>query len=695
MSGYTSITFAPAFPWLVLAAMALAAAVLLAFGLWRRAPGLGWRALAFAALLLALVNPSLTEEQREPLADVAVIVVDESGSQEIGEREERTAEAVAHIRERLEAYKDLDLRVVPAGAATAGGIHDNGTRLFEALERALSDTPHSRIAGAVLVTDGQVHDAPADPAAWAFKAPLHVVLTGKQNEADRRLVVVQAPRYGIVGENLSLTLRVEDNADLPANARARITLRHQGAEPQRFDMRLGVDQDIPFTLTHAGQTVIEIEAAAGPSELTMRNNRAVVVVNGVRDRLRVLLVSGEPHAGERTWRNLLKADPSVDLVHFTILRPPEKQDGTPINELSLIAFPIRELFEVKLDEFDLVIFDRYRRRGVLPLIYLNNVAEYVRRGGAILEAAGPAFATPLSLYRTPLETVLPGQPSGAVFEAGFKPRLTGEGRRHPVTASLPGAGKTAEDAPEWGRWFRMVEVSATSGHALMNGAADRPVLLLDRVGDGRVAQLLSDHAWLWARGFEGGGPQAELLRRLAHWLMKEPDLEENVLRGSARGSRLEIVRRSIEPDTTPVVVTDPTGKETEVVLQDLGDGRAMGTLAVEEPGLYRLRDAAREAFAAVGSTNPLEYSDVRTTTAPLAPVVRARGGALVWATEDGLPEIRRIKPGRDAAGRGWIGFAANRDYVVTGVRQVDMLPPVVLLLAIIGLLITAWRREGR
>ena len=113
-------------------------------------------------------------------------------------------------------------------------------------------------------------------------------------------------------------------------------------------------------------------------------------INGVRDRLRVLLVSGEPHAGERTWRNLLKSDASVDLVHFTILRPPEKQDGVPVDELSLIAFPTRELFIEKIEDFDLIIFDRYRRRGILPSLYLENIAQLrpQRRRGAGLRRPG-------------------------------------------------------------------------------------------------------------------------------------------------------------------------------------------------------------------------------------------------------------------------------------------------------------------
>jgi hypothetical protein len=441
--------------------------------------------------------------------------------------------------------------------------------------------------------------------------------------------------------------------------------------------------------------VVELSVNSAEDELTLRNNQAVVLTNGVRDRLRVLLVSGKPHSGERTWRNLLKADPSVDLVHFTILRPPEKQDGTPINELSLIAFPIRELFEVKLDEFDLIIFDRYHRRGVLPSVYLENIAEFVRKGGALLEAAGPSFASPLSLYRTPLESVLPGRPSGNVFETGFRPALTETGFRHPVTAALKGAGPHGADKPTWGRWFRMIDADAISGRALMHGIDNKPVLILDRVGKGRVAQLLSDQAWLWARGYEGGGPQAELLRRLAHWLMKEPDLEEEKLTARARSDRIDIERRTLSDTNPPITVTGPAGQSWQVKLTDQGLGRSTGRLAVSDPGIYRLTDGTNDAVAAVGGINPLEFQDVRATEAPLAALTKATGGGVFWLADQGVPTIRRIRPGRDAHGGGWIGFKANNDYLVTGVRQIDLLPPVVTLIIVAGAMLLAWRREGR
>ena len=690
MESFAGIVFDPLVPRLLLLGLAVAALLVSGFALWRRASGALWRLAALALALVVLASPSLVQEDRSLLPDVAVAVIDDSPSMGIGTRRQQAAEAEAALKAKFAHIPNLELRVVHAGGPAAKlGPSDDGTRLFEALNRALADTPRERVAGAVLVTDGEVHDVPTPEAAGKLGGPIHGLIVGNRGEVDRRLIVEEAPSYGIVGDPLSIAIRVEeagaDGTEVP------VTVRIQGGETRTLTVPIGTRRNIPFTLRHGGPTFIEIEVAPGPHELTLQNNRAAVMVNGVRDRLRVLLVSGEPHAGERTWRNLLKADPSVDLVHFTILRPPEKQDGTPIRELSLIAFPIRELFEVKLSQFDLIIFDRYRRRGVLPQQYFQNIADYVNNGGALLEASGPAFGSPLSLYRTPLAAVLPGQPTGNVLTEGFTPMLTDAGRRHPVTADLPGADPAH---PAWGRWFRQVEVQPTGGTVVMSGIGGRPLLLLDRVGKGRVAQLLSDQVWLWARGFEGGGPQAELLRRTAHWLMKEPELEEDSLSATANGDHLDIVRRSMRPDPHPVDVTTPSGASEHVALKDLGDGRAVGSLAVGEPGLYRLGDGTRATIAAVGAINPKEFADVRATDKLLAPAAAASKGSVKWLV-DGMPDVRLLPPDRDYAGRGWIGLIAHRDYLVNGVRQVALLPALLALALILAALLFAWRREGR
>ncbi|HYC04189.1 MAG TPA: hypothetical protein VED40_12895 [Azospirillaceae bacterium] len=692
-----SVVLSPLVPvWLLLALSAVAAVgLLLAFR--RRARGAGWRLLAIAVLVLALLNPSLVSEERAPIKDVAVVVVDQSPSQNVGGRRERAERALADLQRRLAAFDDLEVRVVrSAGGTAAESAAMTETRLLEELSRAVTDLPRRRLAGAVLITDGQVHDVAENARLVEDIGPIHTLLTGEREEGDRRLVIVRAPSFGIVGKPVDIRVRVED---LPAgSADAVLQVRQDGAQPRSYAIRAGEELDLSFTLEHAGQNVFEMEVSAAGQELSLSNNRAAVVVNGVRDRLRVLLVSGEPHAGERTWRNLLKADPGVDLVHFTILRPPEKQDGTPIRELSLIAFPIRELFELKLNEFDLIIFDRYKQRGVLPLSYLSNIADYVEKGGAFLEASGPTFATAMSLYRTPLGVVLPGEPTGDVLKQPFKPAVTDAGKRHPVTAGL--AGGAADGVGAWGRWFRQIEVQAGRGTTVMSGLDGRPLLILDRVGEGRVAQLASDQIWLWSRGFEGGGPQAELLRRLAHWLMKEPELEENDLRLRVDGNRLTVERRSLEPDPTPVELTSPSDARQSLPLADREDGVATATVAAGEPGIWRATDGKRTALAVVGAVNPPELADMRTTPEKLEPVTKASGGGVYWLADYGggggdAPDVRRVRPDRDAAGRAWLGLRANGDYTVTGVTQVPLLPAFLVLLLAVGLLLAAWRREGR
>ena len=696
-----SIVFAPLAPPPVLIALGVVALAMAALALWRGSPGWGLRALAFGALIAAIANPSLVREDRRPLADVAFLVIDESASQGVEDRTETTAAASEAIRaeiDRLAARggvdSPLDLRVLRAGAE-GGPAGDPGTRLLSALDEAAAEVAADRIAGAILLTDGQVHDLDR---LESFPGPVHALITGREDEADRRLFVETAPGFGIVGESVTAVARLEALGTAPAGVPAEVLVSIDGGAPRRIAARIGERLEIEIPIEHGGANVVELVLPPGEDELTDRNNRAVFTVNGVRDRLRVLLVSGEPHPGERTWRNLLKADPSVDLVHFTILRPPSKQDGTPVYELSLIAFPTRELFLEKIDEFDLIIFDRYRRRGVLPTPYLGNIARYVREGGAVLVASGPAFSGVESLWRTPLADVIPARPTAGVFEEGFAPRVTEIGGRHPVTAGLlavapPPAEGEEEDAP-WGRWFRQIDVEPLSGEILMDGARERPLLILDRVDEGRVAVLASDHAWLWTRGFEGGGPQAELLRRLAHWLMKEPELEEEALIATVQGARITVDRRSVGDGPEQLEVTAPSGATSTHAFTDIGPGRWRTVVETSEQGLHRLTDGELEAVAAVGPPAPREFANPISTPDRLAPLAEATGGAAERLGET-IPDIRRVREGRVAEGRGWVGLARREAYAVEDVRLTALAPGWLALLITAGLLVAAWRVESR
>ncbi|MBK1636823.1 glutamine amidotransferase [Rhodovulum adriaticum] len=682
MSG--AVILDPLLPWPVLwAALALAVGMV-GLALWRGLGGWWLRGLAAAAVLAALANPSLQTEDRNPLSDIVVLVVDDSASQRLADRPDQTAQAVEAVRAEVARLDNTELRIVRLG----DGQGNEGTLLMTALAEALAEVPRARLAGAILLTDGQLHDLDRAP---DMPAPLHALLTGQPDDWDRRLVVTNAPAFAILGEEVMLTLRIEDQgaAPVPPDATTQIDIAIDGAEPQTYTVPLNRDLELPVMLEHAGRNVIQFSVAAQPGELTDRNNAAVVQINGVRDRLRVLLVSGEPHPGERTWRNLLKSDSSVDLVHFTILRPPEKQDGVPVSELSLIAFPTRELFLEKIDEFDLIVFDRYKRRGILPMLYLENVRDYVEKGGAVLIAAGPDFASAESIYRSPLADILPAEPTARVIEEGYAPAITDLGQRHPVTQGLK-----AEAGGEWGRWFRLIDLTPKGGQVVMSGLGDRPLLVLDRVGEGRVALLASDHAWLWNRGFEGGGPQLELLRRLAHWMMREPDLEEEALSAEAEGRRMTITRRTLSEGARSVTVTRPDGSEEQVTLQEVAPGRFQATYEGPEIGLYRLADDDLDTVIALGPAAPREFEETIASGARLAgPVDATRGGILPVSA--GMPDIRTVREGRAAAGRGWIGITPRGAYLTADVRITPLAPAWAFLLLAAAFSLGAWLREGR
>ena len=684
------VAFAPLVTTQVLWAAVAAACILSLLLFVSRSRGAVVRALALALIVLALANPSLTREDRDPLSSVAVVVVDKSPSQNFGNRARQTIEARAAVVSRLSRIPGLDVRVIEAGQSDG---ETDGTRLFTALGSALADVPSDRVAGAIMITDGRVHDVPADAGALGFAAPIHALITGSRDERDRRVALIAAPRFGIVGQSQTVTYRVEDQgAD---RGTAQVTVRRDGEVIETRTVAVGRPQQADIPIPHAGANIVEIEAAPLQDELTTVNNRAVVSIDGVRDKLRVLLVSGEPNAGERTWRNLLKSDASVDLVHFTILRPPEKQDGTPINELSLIAFPTRELFQQKIGEFQLIIFDRYAHQGVLPIMYFDNITRYVRDGGAVLVAAGPDYASPTSIWRTPLDAILPAEPSGNVTERGFHARLTELGKRHPVTRDLEGSDS---DPPHWSRWFRLVDTRNPTGTAVMQGPDKKPLLILSREGEGRVALLLSDQLWLWARGFEGGGPHLDLLRRLSHWLMKEPDLEEEALRLTASGHELLVRRQTMAEEVADVTLTSPSGTTRTLKLAPVEPGTWQGSVPANELGLWRATDGKLNALVSIGPANPREFAEVTSTTDVLQPIAAATGGdsrRLDNGSGVSVPRIIAVRSGDTYHGDDWIGLKMRDASVVRGIGVLPVFAGLLGLLLLLGSLAGTWAREGR
>jgi len=685
------VHFEPFFAIEWIAALCVIIVAMLAISAIQHRGGIILRGIAAALFILALLNPSLLQKQREAVKDVAVLVVDESMSQRVGNREARTQEALAHARDAIGDLENIELRIVNAPENAALSPE---TFLFDALDREFADVPQNRRAGSILLTDGQVHDVPKNLESIESYGPIHVLLTGDKDEKDRRIDVVQNPAYGIVGDRVKVTYKVSQSDNIDAQS-ATVTLNRFDGKPQVFDVQVDNEQEIEFALEHAGENIFELSVEGVEGEITEANNRTAIRINGVRDRLKVLLVSGQPHAGGRTWRDLLTSDPGVDLVHFTILREPEKLDATPQNELALIAFPFRELFEVKLYDFDLIVFDRYKLNRILPQHYFDNIASYVKKGGALLEASGPSFAGENSIFYTDIGTILPATPDGEIISAVFKPQLSKLGRTHPVTEGLDPLASAGQE-PSWGAWLRQVSLQTRTGDTLMTGHDEKPLLILDRVGEGRVAQFGSDHIWLWSRGYDGGGPHAELLRRTVHWLMKEPALDEKALNISVSGNVIRVRSRDAKAEELALTMTKPNGANEEILLTRGENGFLEISVTADQLGIYAFTDAdGIKRFVIFGEQNPPELRDILSTQEKLSPITQASKGDIIWLEDVAKPSFRTLSRATRFAGRDWLGLKSNNAFSVKSVESRALLPSWAWLVLLTGVLVSAWWREGR
>ncbi|MBI1359423.1 MAG: hypothetical protein GC155_03970 [Alphaproteobacteria bacterium] len=677
------LAFDPLIPWVLLWSLVGGAAVLWIVYVALR--GRAWllRALALSILTLALANPLWVKEQREPLKDIVAVVLDRSESMQFKGRTEAAKAAFDQIKQKIEADDTMELRVAETDPEA------DGTDMYAALQAALSDAPRERIGGAIMITDGQIHDLPADPKEAAQLGPIHGLIVGGENEVDRRIEIQSAPSFGIVDQPVEMRIEVDDPKEKTVDVS--ISINGVPQRPQRVNV--GEPSTIKLTMKRRGDNLVVLQVPGIPGELTLANNLASANISGVKDRLRVLLVTGEPHAGARVWRDLLKSDPQVDLVHFTILRPPQKTDTTPTDEIALISFPKAELFKDKLDQFDLVIFDHELRPLVLEPQYLDRISRYVENGGALLVAVGPPYKDPdaVPLYNSPLAAVLPGIWTGQVVEKKFVPQLTALGKRHSVTATLP-------TDPPWGPWMRYMKVEKGGDASLMQAPDGSPLLLLKRVSKGRVATVLSDQIWLWARGYEGGGPYAELIRRVAHWLMKEPELEEEFLKLKAGSQSIEADLRTLSDNPPPLDLTGPDGKSTETPWTLVSPGQYRADLPAGELGLYSAKSGDLTAVALRGPSHPREYQDLRATTDILKPLATATLGGVMRIGSDStpnMPDIRRVAERGNAAGSNWIGIRKRNAYAVRATESINLLPGVLGMALAVLFMMLAWRREGR
>src|ERR1700704_5917306 len=263
----------------------------------------------------------------------------------------------------------------------------------------------------------------------------------------------------------------------------------------------------------------------------------------------------------------------------------------------------------------------------------------------------------------------------------------------------PGAPKAPPaEPPRWSRFFRTVDTRNTTTPPVMTGADGKPLLLLARYGEGRVALLLSDHIWLWARGYEGGGPHLDLLRRMSHWLMKQPDLDEEALRLQVQGHDLVVLRQTMADSVAPVTVTSPTGASRELTLSATEPGTWTAAILANELGLWKATDGTLKALINVGPTNPKEFSEVTSTTEMLKPLTQATGGDARRVVDGSSVELPRIVPVRASGvfrGDGWVGVKMRDASVVKGVGVLPVFAGLIGLLLLLGAFAATWLREGR
>jgi len=656
------ISFSPLLPLPLLAAAGIASLIAVIIALAVRARGAAWRIPGFALLFLILCGPSYVVQTRHGLPDIAVAVVDQSQSMRIGSRAAMAAAALKKLQADAAKIPNLQFRVVAVPAAA-----DGGTALFGALRDGLADIPAAQLAGVIAITDGEVSDAPKQ---LGLPAPLTALLAARGEETDRELRLNNAPAYGLVGQNVQLGFTVIDHGADDAGRLAAVTVSSNGSVIWSQSVPVGVPVSVAVPVRHAGAAIISVQVAPLPGEVSEVNDQAAFTLNGVRKRLEVLLISGDPDQGERSWRVLLKSDPAVELVHFTILRTPgEIMDALP-NELALVPFPVQQLFDDDIGKFDLIILDQFNASGLLPPQYLGNIANRVEAGGALLVEVGPEFVTDGSLAYTPLAPVLPAVPAppGTVTQA-FTPGITALGARHPVTAPFAGMAL----AP----WYRQEIATPTAGDVLMQGADNAPLLILAKFGQGRVGMLLSDQFWLWTRGGAEAGPALPLLRRCVHWLLNEPALEAEALTATIADGQITVQRQTLSENYPgDAIITTPDGQSLRLKLRPQAPGNYAASLAADQPGVWHAQEGGLNADAALAAQNALEYQDLAATSQRLRPIA----GNIIWLGQDPAPALAPMLRRRYAS-------------AVTGTSSMPLLPPFPSMLAVLVLLTASWWRE--
>ena len=702
---------------LVLLGMALVAGVVLAGMGLRREPSPGrkialWslRILAGLAALFFLLEPGIRNMQVAQTKNRVAVLVDRSASMNFPvdeggrTRSEVVAEYLESISPELEGLEDrfvfevygFDPELAPISSeklrsepASAGR-----TDLLTALRSAKAGEQGSsrKLSGILLFSDGADNSELASGVAGAaksmladFQVPVSTFVVGSDGLKDLAVERVKVDDFAFVRNSITVEVEVRGRGFAGQNVPVVLSRENQTIASKSVAIESNDDvKTVAFTFTpdQTGRFVYSVNVPVYPGEAVKENNTRSFVLKVIRDRVRVLLVVGRPSWDERFLRGLLKQDPNVDLVSFYILRT-SNEDTNVLDanrELSLIPFPVEEIFDQKLHTFDVVIFQNfgYVDRNIPIEQYERNLEEYVREGGAFAMLGGDlAFGNGRDIFPQ-LMKAMPVEASGTPpDEAPFQARLTPEGARHPVTAIAQAAGES--NAAAWAALPAIPGANLTRAkpgatvlldHPLQNvDGRPAPLLALWEYGRGRSMVLATDASWHWSfTSHVDGAPERSYDRfwsNALRWLVRDPEL--TTLRVTADPPQVEpgkpvaaLVTARL-PDYAPadgaqVVVELHSVEDRQVIATQTGTTGSDGVVRVEfppvKPGAYKLEATATRGEQSLGEGDDAvavravgpELSDASVRGDLLQALAKETSGRAFQLPRSGLPDLPLIDP---------------------------------------------------
>ena len=644
------------------------------------------RIFIFLILLILVFNPLINSMRKLHHKDILIVMYDKTQSVIETKKIDQLIKVKKNIKDIIVDEEKLEIVEIEVNNLNNkdGKIQ---TKIITNVQKAFQKLEKNRVAGVIIVTDGIIHDL--DKIEEDFiDIPIHFFLLGNKNERDRSIITENIPEYAVVGKPIDFMFKIIDE-NFQEEVSASFIL--DGMQILTKTFITNINHQIKLPINHAGENLLEIKINNHPNEITFANNYKVFKINGIHEKLRVMLISGEPNMGLRNWRNILNSDPSIELLHFTILRPPSKRDLTPVKELALIPFPSQELFSADISKFSLIILDQYTLQGILPKKYLDNIVDYVIGGGAILNISGQEYLSDRSLLNSSLVNILPTRPE-EFFIGPFLPSLTDLGKRHPITNTLEKAFKDNK----WGKWFSFIKANKISGQTLMS-ANKYPLLIINEVSQGRVAQILSDQSWVWNKDRENKGPLVELLRNTIHWLLKTPELQENYLNVIKNNNFITLNLNSLNEGDTSAIITSPSGENLFVLMKDNKNGSLFGKFESTEYGKFNIKvnDIEKDFF--IGITDSKELEKVSSSSFLINSFFEKNKQYLYSITwlGDSIPKIVKVFNKNNIAGSNWVGLLEkkvqkNDTFINKELINWSLIMPLLLLL-----LFMCWYRENR